>query len=156
MKSNSMLLARCFLVVGLASSLGCGQKQADPNELVGEWLGRSVTTKLDGRADETKTYSAREFVMSFSADGTFADLDRGVPGETISISGSYEITKEHQLKEKILEVTGSKIASEGLKGRTAIMDFKLASDRLTIVMQLNGKDGKKMGTTESTFVRAPK
>ncbi len=150
-----MLPARCLLVVLLAASFGCGQKKADSNELVGEWLCRTVTTKLDGHADETKTYLARELVTSFSADGTFADLDNGVPGETIATSGSYEITKDHRLKEKILEATGSKFASM-LKGRTAIMDFKVASDQLTIMMQLGDKDGKNMGTMESTFVRAPK
>jgi hypothetical protein len=156
MKSNSMLLARCLLVVVLAASMGCGQKKPGPNELVGEWLGRTVTTKLAGRADETKTYSAREFVMTFSADGTFVDLDRGVPGETITISGSYEITQDHKLKEKILDATGSKFAAM-LKGRTVLMDFKVvAPDQLTILVQLDDKDGKKMGTTESTFVRAPK
>ncbi len=135
--------------------MGCGQKKAGPNELVGEWLGRTVTTKLDGHTHETKTYSARELVMSFSEDGTFSDLDRGVPGETISISGSYEITKDHKLKEKILDATGSKFASM-LKGRTAIMDFKVTADQLTIVIRLSGTDGKTIGTTESTFVRAPK
>ena len=108
----------------VAASLGCSQKSPDPNELVGEWLCRSVTTKLAGHADETKTYTAREFVMSFSADGTFADLDNGVPGETLATSGTYEITKDNQLKEKILDATGSKFATM-LKGRTAVMDFKV-------------------------------
>ena len=150
-----MLLVLCLLAVVLAGSTGCSEKKADPSELVGEWLCRTVTTKLAGHADETKTYSARELVTSFSADGTFADLDKGVPGETIAMSGTYEITKDHKLKEKILDVTGSKFAS-ALKGRTGIMDFKVAGDQLTIVMQLAGTDGKTIGTTESTFIRAPK
>jgi len=156
MKSKPMLLGRCLLVGVLAASMGCGQKKTGSNELIGEWLGRTVTTKLEGRAAETKTYSAKEYVMSFSAEGTFADQDRGVPGETIFISGSYEITKDHRLKRTILDVTGSKIASDGLKGRTGIMDFKVALDQLTLVMQLVDRDGKNMGSTESTFVRAPK
>lgn len=149
-------LAKWVLIVALANITACGQKKTGPNELVGDWLGRVVTTKLPGHADESKTYTAKELELRYSADGTFAIQDRGEPNETISISGTYEITNDRRLKETILEVTGSKIASDGLKGRTSIKDFNVSADRLTLIMHLVDKAGKNMGTTESTFVRAPK
>ena len=156
MKTTRLLLAKCLLAIALITVTACGEKKTRNNELVGEWLGRTVTTKRDGHADETKTYTASEFEMRFSADGTFVINDRGVPNEPITDSGTYEVTSDHRLKLTILDVIGGPKIAAGAKGRTVVMDLKVSPDQFSLVMHLVDQAGKSMGTMESTYVRAPR
>jgi hypothetical protein len=156
MNFTRFLLAKCVLAIALIAVTACGEKKSGKNEVVGEWLGRTVTTKRDGHADETKTYAANEFEMKFLPDGTFMINDRGVPNEPTTLSGTYEVTSDHRLKQTVLQASGGpKIVTDAMKGRTVVMDLKVSSDQLSLVMHLVDKAGKSMGTTESTFVRAP-
>jgi hypothetical protein len=155
---NLMLfrLTRILLVAGLVSLNACGERKAANNELIGEWLGRSVTVKRAGHADETKAYKENELAMKFSADGTFVIEDRGVPNEQITMRGTYELPGDHRLKETIVDVTGAKFATDGMKGHTSNLEYDVSSDQLKIVRRMNDQAGNLVATTESTFVRAPK
>jgi hypothetical protein len=142
-----------FALALVFTSVACGEKASNAKDLVGTWYAKSVTVKRDAQEDEETVYKANELETQFLADGTFVTIDRSQP-DSITISGKYEVLNDHQLKQTVLEVKGSKYSSDALKGRVVPMDYNVASDKLVLVVNFVDKSGIVIGATESAFVRA--